>query len=401
VTPGKRTSVDTRPAVSPRAELAAMISKRALIFIGVFVILAVVFHLQSDGLFLTPRNISLLLRQSAILAVVAAGVAMLMMMSEIDLSIGSAVFLCGVVTATLVTTTDLPTWLVVAAAICVGIVLGAVHGFNVVVLGIPSFIATLAGLLAFRGIGLTWTEAATIGPVSQDFIALSESFIPPGPSYAVFATIALVGIALVYVRHRPRRSTDEEQFDEVARVSAVRPFVEFVALVVPLGLLAWAVGGFLGIPMALVWVAVVVLALVVLMGRTTFGRNAYLTGANREAALYSGINVKRQVFVGFMVMGALYGVGGVLLTARIGSSTPGAGEFMELDAIAAAVIGGVSLRGGTGTVAGAVMGAVLLTLINNGMSLLNVTSFTQGVVKAVILILALALDAYFQRRGTR
>ncbi len=153
--------------------------------------------------------------------------------------------------------------------------------------------------------------------------------------------------------------------------------------------------------MALVWVAVIVATLAILMGRMTFGRNAYLGGANREAALYSGINVKRVVFTGFLIMGALYGVAGVLLTARIGAATPGAGQFLELDAIAAAVIGGVSLRGGVGTVIGAVMGAFLLTLINNGMSILNVSSFAQLVIKALILVAALALDAYIQRRSSR
>jgi D-xylose transport system permease protein len=150
-----------------------------------------------------------------------------------------------------------------------------------------------------------------------------------------------------------------------------------------------------------VWMAIIVLVLAVLMAKTVFGRNAYLLGANREAAQYSGINVKRTVFMGFVIMGALYGVGGILLTARLGSSTPGAGEFMELDAIAAAVIGGVSLRGGMGTVAGAVMGALLLTVINNGMSILNISSFSQLVIKGLILLLALGLDAYVLRRTAR
>ena len=158
-------------------------------------------------------------------------------------------------------------------------------------------------------------------------------------------------------------------------------------------------GNFLGIPLALVWVTVIVITLSTLMGRTTFGRNAYLIGANREAAEYAGINVKRTIFLGFVIMGVLYGVAGIMLTARLGSSTTGAGEFMELDAIAAAVIGGVALRGGKGTVMGAVMGTLLLTVINNGMSILNISSFSQQVIKAVILLAALGLDAFVERRS--
>ncbi len=386
-------------------EMAGIISRRTLIFIGVFLVLAIYFHLQSRGLFLTPRNLSLMLRQSAILAVIASGVAILMMMSEIDLSIGSAVFLCGVVSAQLATAGDVPLLLVVLGAIGTGILLGAIQGFWVVVIGIPSFIATLAGLLAFRGIGLLWTDAATVGPVSPAFTALSESFIAPNISYIILAVALVASVAFIVLRHR---SQSARRRREMAEGIVTRPPVplsktigQIVLVIVPLAIIAWIVGGFLGIPMALIWVAIIVIVLSVLMARTTFGRNAYLLGANREAAEYSGINVKRTIFTGFVIMGALYGVAGVLLTARLGASTPGAGEFMELDAIAAAVIGGVSLRGGMGTVGGAVMGALLLTLINNGMSILNISSFAQLIIKGAILLLALGVDAYVLKRASR
>jgi D-xylose transport system permease protein len=386
-------------------ERAAVLSRRTLIFLGVFLVLAVFFHLQSQGLFLTPRNLSLMLRQSAILAVVASGVAILIIMSEIDLSIGSAVFLCGVVAAQLATDGNVPLIVVVLATLGTGILLGAVQAVWVVVVGIPSFIATLAGLLAFRGIGLLWTNAATVGPVDPSFTALSESFIPPSVSYVILAVVLLVGVGLITWQNRTRSQRRQKEAAEgvLTRppVPVSRTISEILLLVVPLVILGWIVGSFLGIPMALVWVAVIVIALTVLMARTTYGRNAYLLGANREAAEYSGINVKRTVFLGFVIMGALYGVAGILLTARLGSSTPGAGQTMELDAIAAAVIGGVSLRGGTGTVAGAVMGALLLTLINNGMSILNISSFAQSIIKGVILLLALAVDAYVLRRSSR
>jgi D-xylose transport system permease protein len=386
-------------------EMAVVISRRTLIFIGVFLVLAVYFHLQSRGLFLTPRNLSLMLRQSAILAVIASGVAILMTMSEIDLSIGSAVFLCGVVSAQLATSGDVPLLLVVLAALGTGILLGALQGFWVVVIGIPSFIATLAGLLAFRGIGLLWTNAATVGPVSPQFTALSESFIPPSISYVILAVALLVSVAFIVFRHRSQSARRRREMAEgiITRppVPMGKTIAQIVLVIVPLAVIAWIVGGFLGIPMALIWVAVIVIVLSVLMARTTFGRNAYLLGANREAAEYSGINVKRTIFSGFVIMGALYGVAGVLLTARLGASTPGAGEFMELDAIAAAVIGGVSLRGGMGTVGGAVMGALLLTLINNGMSILNISSFAQLIIKGAILLLALGVDAYVLKRSSR
>lgn len=386
-------------------EKVALLSVRTLIFIAIFIALALLFHLLSDGLFLTPRNLSLMLRQGAILAVLGSGVAILMTMSEIDLSIGSAIFLCGVVSAELATQGNVPLLVVILATVALGIVLGAFQGFWVVVVGIPSFIATLAGLLAFRGIGLLWTNAATVGPVPPEFVALSEGFMPPTVSLIVIGVALVLGVGYVVYRNaKAARTHRQERAQGIATPrssSLARTIGEILMVVVPLGVLAWIVGGYLGIPMALIWVAIIVMLLAVLMARTVFGRNAYLLGANREAAIYSGIPVKRTLFMGFVIMGAIYGIGGLLLTARLGASTPGAGEFMELDAIAAAVIGGVSLRGGVGTVLGAVMGAFLLTLINNGMSILNFSSFAQLVVKGLILLLALGLDAYVQRRAVR
>ena len=135
-------------------------------------------------------------------------------------------------------------------------------------------------------------------------------------------------------------------------------------------------------------------ALSVMMARTKFGRNTYLVGSNREASVLAGIALGRHLFLGFLLMGALYGVAGVLITARLGASTPSSGTFLELDAIAGAVIGGTSLRGGVGTVAGAMVGALLLTTIDNGMSILNVSSFIQLVIKGMVLLFALGIDAY-------
>ncbi len=388
-----------------RRELAAIVSPRVLIFLAVFVVLIILFHVLSNGLFLTPRNLSLLLRQGAILGVVATGVGVLMIMSEIDLSIGSSVFLCGVVAASLATG-GTPLGVALLATLVTGMVLGALQGVAVVVLGIPSFIATLAGLLAFRGLGLLLTNAATVGPVPDNFSAVSEGFIPRVPSIVAIIVIAVVAAAGVLLgnRNRMRRlRADSESDAKTSRGAAplIRASAQLAAVIIPLGVLAWIVGGFLGTPTALIWVAVIAVALTVLTTRTIYGRNAYLLGANREAAYYSGIRVRRNVFFGFVIMGALYGVAAILLTARLGSSTPGAGQDLELQAIAAAVIGGISLRGGIGGIGGAVIGALLLTLINNGMSLLNVSSFSQAVIMGLILVLALGLDSYVLRRAAR
>jgi D-xylose transport system permease protein len=373
--------------------LGQFVDGRVLSMLLVFVLLCIFFHVDSGGIFFQPRNLSLLLRQASIVVIVSAGVSILMVMGEIDLSIGSAVFLCSVVAASLQVTYGLGTVPAVLLTILAGLVLGAVQGILVVRVSVPSFIVTLAGLLAFRGIGYYATGASTIAPVSDTFSNLSEGFIPRPASY--IALVVILALSVAYVVRRQRRNTRDSGTIDRRRLG-----IQLASILAVVALLAWIFGGFLGIPMALVWVAGTGLVLWVLMARSKFGRNAYMIGANREAAVLAGIALNRQLLVGFLIMGALYGVAGVLITARLGASTPSTGTYMELDAIAGAVIGGTSLRGGVGTVAGAMVGSVLLATIDNGMSILNISSFIQLIVKGIVLVLALAFDSYMIRHRT-
>jgi D-xylose transport system permease protein len=365
-------------------------SGRVLSMLLVFVLLCIFFDIASHDIFFQPRNLSLLLRQASIVAVVSAGVSILMVMGEIDLSIGSAVFLCSVIAASLQVNNGLGTWPTIIIAILSGVVMGGLQGLLVVVVRVPSFIVTLAGLLAFRGIGFYTTDAATIAPVTTSFSNISEGFIPVTATYILLA--ALFVAAVVYVVRRERRNAQDGEPLDRGKLA-----VWLVSLALIFGLLAWIFGGFLGIPNALVWMAGSGLILWILMARSKFGRNAYLIGSNREAAALAGIALYRQILVGFLIMGALYGIAGVLITARLGAATPSTGTYMELDAIAGAVIGGTSLRGGVGTVAGAMVGSVLLATIDNGMSIMNVSSFIQLIVKGIVLVVALSIDAYMIR----
>jgi len=389
-TPSKLGAGPAKAAAAPR-RTGKLIDARALTMIVVFVVLAVVFNTLSGDIFLTPRNLSLLLRQASIVAIVAAGVSILMIMGEIDLSIGSSVYLCGVVAATMQHTYQLPILPTVAITIGAGLLMGLWQGVWVVAVGVPSFIVTLAGLLAFRGIGFYATEAATIAPVSDEYSALSEAFV------SVPLTLVLLGAALVagcwYVIRRHRVMA--------ARTGRADPTVltlKLGVMVATAAALAWIFSGFRGLPVALLWVFVIGLALWVLMTKTVFGRNAYLTGSNREASVLAGIPLKRQLYFGFVLMGGLYGIAGTLVTARLAASTPTTGMYMELDAIAGAVIGGTALKGGIGTIPGAIVGAVLLATIDNGMSILNISSFLQLVIKGMVLLFALAFDSYMTKR---
>jgi D-xylose transport system permease protein len=345
-------------------------------------LLAIYFHIATNGIFFGPRNLSLLLRQGSIAAVAASGVSILIIMGEIDLSIGSAVYLCSVIAASLQANVGMPTAPTVLITVLAGVLMAAWQGFWVVKIAIPSFVVTLSGLLAFRGIGYYVSDARTIAPISKSFSFLSEGFIPPAASYVVLAVVYAIAAGLLIRSYLRRKDGD-----------AARLAVRLTVLLASGLMLAGIFGGYLGIPAAMLWVAAIGIVLTTLTERTKYGRNTYLIGSNREAAVLAGIPLARHLFLGFLLMGALYGVAGVLITSRLGAATPSSGQFLELDAIAAAVIGGTSLRGGVGSVAGAMAGALLLTTIDNGMSLLNVSSFIQLVIKGLVLLAALSIDA--------
>lgn len=377
---------------SALGHLAGGLRRREGLLLVAFIVLAVFFHWASDGVFFTPRNLSLLFRQAAIVGIVAAGVLVLIVMAEIDLSIGSAVYLVSVVVALLQARSGWSTLAVVVAALVLGAVLGAWNGMWVTVFGVPSFIVTLGGLLAFRGIGLMLTNANTVAGMQESLIALSESFLSIVLSYGLIALALLSGILWAWYSYR------RVDIPGLVSKSYVPLLVQLAILAVVCATVAWVVGGFAGIPAAVLVLLGTIGILTAVMSFTRFGRYCYVVGGNRKAARLTGISVDRQVMRGFIVMGLMYGVAGVLVTARLGASTPSTGVGLELDAIAAAVLGGAALLGGSGRVPQALYGAVLLATIDNGMTLLNISSFTQDVVKGGVLLIAVASDTWTRKR---
>jgi D-xylose transport system permease protein len=390
---------DTMSGEAARGGLAAAIAGFNWRSYGMIIALALIvllFEWLTDGIFLSPRNVAQLMRQTAVLVVVASGVAVLIIEREIDLSIGSAVYLAGLAAATAQTQWGFSTLPAILVALLVGLAMGAWQGFWVSRFAIPSFVVTLSGLLAFRGIGFVWSDAATYAPMNPSYVALSESFIPPGWSVALVAALLAVFAAAVVLRWRHQRRRFGAQAARPVRL--IRPLIWAA---VGAAIILYAALGFRGIPMAVV-IALAVAGLLSFMALgTVFGRQIYAIGGNREAAHLSGINIRRNLFISFVIMGAVYGVAGVLTTARLNAIAPSAGQFLELEAIAAAVIGGVSLAGGIGTVYGALVGALLLVVVDNGMSLMDISSFIQLVVKGLLLGFAVLFDVTTRPGGRR
>jgi len=362
----------------------------ALIVIWLFFQWATIDQHHPYGLFLGAINFSKLLQQTAVTGVLAVGMLMVIVSGNIDLSIGAIVGLAGGIAAMTQGWGLVPC---LAAAILIGLVIGAVQGSLVAYVNIPSFIVTLGGLQAWRGLILKFTKGATIPVELPFFRSLGRDFIDP----RIGIGLAVVGIAaLAWTNVRRNRARQRHGLKTLSVASVVTRILVPSVVIVAFIFLMNKAGG---VPIPVIFLLAVALAGAFLTANTTFGRYLYAIGGNPDAARLSGINLKRYILAAFCLMGALAGLASLLHTARVGSASPDAGTLMELDAIASCVIGGTSLMGGRGTVFGAVLGALILASLDNGMSLLNVENWAQYVVKGGVLVAAVGFDMFGRRKS--
>jgi len=368
------------------------LSLRQFTLLIVLAIVWIAFQFLTDNIFLTPRNLGLLALQSSIVSLAAISAVMLIVTRNFDLSVGSAVALVGTVLAILTVRQGVHPLLGCLAAIAAGLAMGAWQGFWVTRLGVSSFIVTLAGLLYFRGFSMIMADGATIAPLPASLTEFATGFLPAAASMALIAFAA--ALILAFRIFEIRRS---HRFGLITN-----PRAAFLRTAVPVAVLAAAglwVASFQGIPNLVLVVAFFATAAHLVMSRTRYGAQLYAIGGNPEAARLAGIDVRRAILIDFLIAGLAYGVTGIALTARVSGSVPGsAGLFLELDAIAAAIIGGTALAGGRGTIFGALLGALLMGSLNNGLSLMNVETFYQDTVRGVVLLLAVAIDQFGRRR---
>ena len=350
-----------------------------------------VFQWQTDGIFLTQRNLVLLALQSSIVSLAAISAVMLIVTRNFDLSIGSAVALVGAILAMLTVREGVNPWIACGLSLLAGMAMGAWQGLWVTRLGVSSFIVTLAGLLYFRGLSMILTDGTTVAPLPKALTRWASGFVSPRTSQAI--VLAALAIFLLAQFLQARRSKSLGVIDD--------QWGTFIRSALP-GLLAAIAGfwvsGYQGIPNLVALVLVCALAAHLVMSRTRYGTQLYAIGGNPEAAALAGIDVKNVIFSNFVIAGLFYGIVGIALTARVSGSVPGsAGLFLELDAIAAAIIGGTALAGGRGTIFGALLGATLMGSLNNGLSLMNVETFYQDTVRGVVLLLAVFIDQIGRR----
>ncbi len=358
------------------------------------------FEVMTNGTLLKPLNLTNLVLQNSYIVIMALGMLLVIVTGHIDLSVGSVAGLIGALAAVMMVQLGLPA--LPAAILCVlaGAAIGAIQGLFVARYKIPSFIVTLAGMLVFKGLTLALLHGQSVGPFPAGFQKLSSGFIPDmlGGETLNLASLAL-GVAaaagMIYFSQATRRRHQHHQVE-------TEPFALFVGKnILAAGVIvyfAYLMASYKGLPNVLIIMFVLIGIYAFVTNRTVVGRRIYALGGNEKAARLSGVNTERLTFLTFVNMGALAALAGLVFAARLNTATPKAGLGFELDVIAACFIGGASAYGGVGTVGGAVIGAFIMGVMNNGMSILGIGIDYQQVIKGLVLLAAVFVDVYNKRK---
>jgi putative multiple sugar transport system permease protein len=360
------------------------------------VIIMVFFQVMTNGTLFQPLNLTNLILQNSYIIVMALGMLLVIVAGHIDLSVGSVCGFVGAVAAVLMVNYH---WHYLPAAIVclvLGGVIGAAQGYWVAFYKIPSFIVTLAGMLVFKGLALVVLEGASVGPFPPQFQLLSTGFIPDpfsGENLRITSLVIGMLIALVMlilkVRGRAERAKHDMENEPVVLFAATN--LIFIGMIVAF---AYMLSSYRGLPNVLIVMLLLMLVYDFVASKTTIGRRIYALGGNEKAARLSGIRTERLTFYTFINMGVLAALAGLIFAARLNTATPKAGLGFELDVIAACFIGGASASGGVGKVLGAVIGAFIMGVMNNGMSIMGIGIDWQQVIKGLVLLAAVCFDVY-------
>ena len=395
--------------------LKSVLKGNTMIFIlvGVMILFEILIRSFGHGSLFAPANITNIIRQNAYVAILATGMLLCILTGgNIDLSVGSVVALVGALAGVFIVNLGMPVWLAICLCLLIGTLIGAFHGFFIAFIHIPPFITTLAGMLLWRGVATIVLDGKPIAPFPQKYLKLFESFIPSASAEEneifVFGElvdkntlittliIALVCVlAFITVEIISRRKKIKNNY-------TVSSTSSFITKLVVLSIVIMIMGQFLardrGLPVVLILLGVIVAAYSYFTQNTVPGRYLYAIGGNAKAAKLSGVNTDNVMFFAYTNMGFIAAVAALVTVARLNSAQPTAGQNYEMDAIASCFIGGASAYGGTGTVSGAVVGAIFMGVLNNGMSILGVDMNWQRAVKGMVLLAAVIFDVVSKRK---
>jgi len=368
-------------------------------------VIMVYFQFTTNGTLFMPVNMTNIILQNSYIVIMALGMLLIIVAGHIDLSVGSVSGFIGAVAAVLMVTYKVDIITSVIICIALGGFIGGVQGYFTAYYKIPAFIVTLAGMLIFKGLALTVLGGASVGPFPKSFQLLSSGYVPDifggtlfGTSFNLLALVigAAVTALIVYFNFKERR-------DQQAHGLAEEPDIIFLGrnLLIAAAFIGFTflMARYRGLPNVLVVMFALIALFVFLTTRTTMGRRVYAMGGNEKAAKLSGINTEKLTFLIFVIMGALAALAGLIFAARLNVATPKAGLGFELDVIAACFIGGAATTGGVGKIIGAVIGAFIMGVMNNGMSIMGIGIDLQQVIKGAVLLLAVFLDVYYKNKA--
>jgi putative multiple sugar transport system permease protein len=390
---------DSAPLQAPAGRSHAAFIKEHVRDYGMLLSLVAImafFQYMTDGTLMQPLNLTNLILQNSYVVIMALGMLMVIVAGHIDLSVGSVVGFIGALAAVLIVNFDMN--FISAGLICLGAgaLIGGAQGYFVAFFKIPSFIVTLAGMLVFKGLTLALLQGQSVGPFPGGFQRLSSGFIPdPIAAGDLRYTSLLIGVLLVcaflFVNVRSRaKQVKHGMADEPLAFFITRNAVLAAAIVY----LSYLLASYRGMPNVLIVMAVLIVVYSFVANRTVIGRRVYAVGGNEKASKLSGIKTERVTFYTFVNMGVLAALAGLIFAARLNTATPKAGTGFELDVIAACFIGGASASGGVGKVMGAVIGAFVMGVMNNGMSIMGIGIDYQQVIKGLVLLAAVFFDVY-------
>ncbi|MFB9760740.1 multiple monosaccharide ABC transporter permease [Ectobacillus funiculus] len=380
--------------------LANNMRQYSMIMSLVFIML--LFQILTDGILLRPLNITNLILQNSYILVLAIGMVLVIITGHIDLSVGSIAAFVGAISAILMVDHQVSPALAIIISLLVGALIGAWQGFWVAYVKIPSFIVTLAGMLLFRGLTMIVLEGKSIAPFPESFQKISSGFIPDlfgGGTIHVFTLVLGVALSVILVLNEIKSRRTQRKYNFAVQPTGLFA-LKLVAIVAIINVFAYVLATYEGIPNILIILAVLIVAYRFVTNKTKAGRHVYAIGGNEKAAQLSGVKTKRVTFWVFVNMGVLAALSGLIFAARLNAATPKAGNLFELDAIAACFIGGASAYGGIGTVAGAIIGGLVMGIMNNGMSLLGLGIDWQQGIKGLVLLAAVAFDIYNKNKAS-
>ncbi|MCA0434642.1 MAG: sugar ABC transporter permease [Proteobacteria bacterium] len=364
----------------------------------------VFFQITTGGILFTPLNMTNIILQNSYIVIMALGMLLVIIAGHIDLSVGFLSGFVGAIAGVLMVSMKFDTVTSIVVCILMGTLIGALQGWFVARFRIPAFIVTLAGMLIFRGLMIAMLSGRNLGPFPQTFQSISNGYVPdllafmapPGLNLFALAAGALVTVLVLWSNLRARRLEEAHGMAE----EPIQLFYARNALIAAAFLsFSWIMASHRGLPNVLITMFALVALFMFITTRTTFGRRVYAMGGNEKAAKLSGINTERITVMIFAIMGALAALAGLVYAARLNSAQPKAGQGLELDVIAACFIGGAAVTGGVGKVTGAVIGAFIMGVMNNGMGIMGVGIDWQQVIKGVVLMLAVFLDVYYKNNS--